>query len=133
MEADLSPSLLQRFGSIVGPAGIVTDVNELAPSLTEWRGLYTGRTPVLLAPATPDEAAEILAICHAERIGVVPQGGNTGLVGGAIPASTPERPEIVLSARRMTAIRDLDPANYTITVDAVCLAMFDDLAQVFVG
>ena len=121
MKGDLSPALLQRFASIVGPTGIVTDADALAPALTEWRGLYTGRTPVLLAPATPDEASEILAICHAERIGVVPQGGNTGLVGGAIPASTPEQPQIVMSARRLTAIRELDPANYTITIDAGCL------------
>jgi FAD/FMN-containing dehydrogenase len=121
MNADLSPALLQRFASIVGPAGIVTDAAALAPALTEWRGLYTGRTPALLAPARLTEVAEILAICHAERIGVVPQGGNTGLVGGAIPASTPEQPQIVLSARRMNAIRELDPENYTITVEAGCL------------
>jgi len=121
MKTDLSPALLQRFASIVGPAGIVTDPAALAPALTEWRGLYTGRTPALLAPATATEAAGILAICHAERIGVVPQGGNTGLVGGAIPASTPERPEIVLSTRRMTAIREVDRDNDTITVEAGCL------------
>ncbi len=121
MKVDLSPALLQRFATIVGPTGIETDAAALEPVLTEWRGLYMGRTPALLAPATPAEAAEILAICQSEHIGVVPQGGNTGLVGGAIPASTAERPEIVLSARRMTAIRELDPANYTITVEAGCL------------
>ena len=121
MTADLSPALLQRFASIVGPEGIVTDAVALAPSLTEWRGLYTGSAPVLVAPATTIQAAEILAICHAERIGVVPQGGNTGLVGGAIASSTPENPQIVLSAGRMTAIRELDEANYTITVEAGCL------------
>ena len=121
MEADLSPTLLQRFATIVGPAGIVTDTAALAPALTEWRGLYAGRTPALLAPATPAEAAEILSICQSERIGVVPQGGNTGLVGGAIPASTPERAEILLSARRLNAIRELDPDNYTITVEAGCI------------
>ncbi len=121
MEADLSPELLRRFTSIVGPAGIVTDTVALAPALTEWRGLYTGRTPALLAPATPSETSEILAICQSERIGVVPQGGNTGLVGGAIPASTREHPEIVLSARRMKTVREVDPENYTMTVEAGCL------------
>ena len=76
----------------------------------------------MLAPATVTEAAEILALCQAERIGVVPQGGNTGLVGGAIPASTAERPEILLSPRRMTAIRAAGTRiTYTITVEAGCI------------
>ncbi|MDP6675835.1 MAG: FAD-binding oxidoreductase [Gammaproteobacteria bacterium] len=121
MKADLSQTLIQRFASIVGPAGIVTDATALAPALTEWRGLYTGHTSMLLAPAATAEVAEILALCQSENIAVVPQGGNTGLVGGAIPASTPERPEILLSARRMAAIRALDPVNYTITVEAGCI------------
>jgi len=121
MKAELSPAQLERFAAIVGPQGLVTDADALAPALTEWRGLYTGRTPALLAPATVSEASEILAFCQAERIGVVPQGGNTGLVGGAIPASSAEHPEIVLSARRMTAIRELDADNYTITVEAGCI------------
>ncbi len=121
MKADLGPEILQRFAAIVGPAGMVTDINALAPALTEWRGLYVGRSPALLAPATLDEVSEILMLCHTERIGVVPQGGNTGLVGGAIPASTPARPEIILSARRMTTIREVDAANYTMTVEAGCI------------
>ncbi len=121
MTSDLSPILLQRFASIVGPQGLVTDAEALAPALAEWRGLYTGRSPALLAPRSSAEVAEILAICHAEHIGVVPQGGNTGLVGGAIPESTPTRPQIVLSSRRMTTIRQLDPVNYTVTVEAGCL------------
>ncbi len=121
MKGDLSPELLQRFTAIVGAAGMVTEVAALAPALSEWRGLYTGCAPALIAPATTAEVAAILAICHAEGIGVVPQGGNTGLVGGAVPASTPEQPEVLLSARRMTAVRELDADNYTITVDAGCL------------
>jgi len=121
MQTDLDPPILERFAEIVGPAGIVTDATALAPALTEWRGLYHGRSPALLAPATTAEAAALIAICHAERIGVIPQGGNTGLVGGAVPASRPGRPEILLSARRLTAIRELDPDNDTITVESGCV------------
>jgi FAD/FMN-containing dehydrogenase len=99
MKADIDPALIQRFASIVGPAGIVTDVAALEPALTEWRGLYAGCTPLLLAPAETAEVAAILALCQSAGIGVVPQGGNTGLVGGAIPASTPHRPEILVSAQ----------------------------------
>lgn len=121
MQSDLSSQTLQRFAAIVGSSGMVTDADALAPMLTEWRGLYSGRAAALLAPATAGAAAEILRLCYAERIGVVPQGGNTGLVGGAIAASTPAQPQIILSARRMTTIRELDAANYTMTVEAGCI------------
>jgi D-lactate dehydrogenase (cytochrome) len=125
MAADLPNSILEEFDSIVGPGGLVTDDNDLAPHLTEWRGLYSGRTPVMLMPADTAEVAAVLRICQARGIGVVPQGGNTGLVGGAIPHSTPQAAQILMSAARMNTIRTLDPVNYTITAEAGCL-----LAQV---
>ena len=121
MTSEFVDSLLTDFRAIVGSAGVVTDPVALEPCVTEWRGLYRGRTPVLVAPATTAEAAAILKLCHAHRIGVVPQGGNTGLVGGAIPASTPEHPQILLSARRLRKIRELDIDNYTITAEAGCI------------
>jgi FAD/FMN-containing dehydrogenase len=121
MADDLSSSVLDRFNAVVGSVGLVTDQEELDPCLAEWRGLFHGRAPVLVAPANKEEAAEILSICQHERIGVVPQGGNTGLAGGAIPHSTPEFPQILISARRMNRIRDLDAANYTVTAEAGCL------------
>ena len=121
MPADISASILAELTAVTGTHGITTDADALEPHVTEWRGLYRGRTPVMVAPATTAEAAGILRICHAQRIGVVPQGGNTGLVGGAIPASTAAAPQIVLSAHRLKAIRALDPDNYTITAEAGCL------------
>jgi len=121
MGDDLSHSVLDQFDAVVGNAGLVTGPDDLAPYLAEWRGLFHGRAPVLVAPATTLDAAEVLRICQRERIGVVPQGGNTGLVGGAIPHSTPERPQILISARRMNKIRQLDSVNYTVTAEAGCL------------
>ncbi|MDH3978774.1 MAG: FAD-binding oxidoreductase, partial [Gammaproteobacteria bacterium] len=121
MSKDLSSALLERFESIVGASGLVTDPDELMPALTEWRGLFSGQVSALLAPETALQVSEILTLCNAEGIGVVPQGGNTGLVGGAIPHSTPQRPEIILSARHMHAIREIDADNYTITAEAGCL------------
>jgi len=121
MAPDLPNSILEEFDSIVGPGGLVTDDNDLAPHLTEWRGLYSGRTPVMLMPADTAEVAAVLRICQARGIGVVPQGGNTGLVGGAIPHSTPQAAQILMSAARMNTIRSLDPVNYTITAEAGCL------------
>jgi len=121
MGDDLSKSVLDQFDAVVGSAGLVTHPDDLAPFLAEWRGLFHGRAPVLVSPANTIEVAEVLRICQRDRIGVVPQGGNTGLAGGAIPHSTPERPQILLSARRMKNIRRLDPTNYTITAEAGCL------------
>ncbi len=121
MVGDLPDSLLERFSVVVGQAGLVTEAGELAPHLADWRGLYHGKAPLMIAPASAAEAAEVIKICLAERIGVVPQGGNTGLVGGAIPHSTAAAPQILLSAGRMKAIRDVDAENYTLTAEAGCL------------
>ena len=121
----LPTKVLQQFEEITGRAGMVTDADLLAPHLTEWRGLYQGRAPLMLRPASVDEVAKIIGVCQAERIGVVPQGGNTGLVGGAIPRSMPESPQVLLSLSRLNRIRELDSHNYTITADAGCV-----LAQV---
>jgi FAD/FMN-containing dehydrogenase len=121
VDGDISSSLLDQFDAVVGSAGLVTRSDDLAPYLVEWRGLFHGRAPALVAPANTFEVAEVVKICQRERIGVVPQGGNTGLAGGAIAHSTPEHPQILLSARRMKHIRELDAANYTITAEAGCL------------
>jgi D-lactate dehydrogenase (cytochrome) len=113
----------------VGPEGYVEDPALLAPHLTEWRGLFRGSAPLLVAPASTAEAARVIAVCADARVGVVPQGGNTGLVGGAIAHSGPGRPEIILSARRLNRIRDLDPANYTVIAEAgVILATLQEAA-----
>jgi len=121
MAEELKNTVLEQFREIVGSFGLVTDAEEMGPSLIEWRGLYTGRTPVIVAPASTAQTAAILRICQAQNIGVVPQGGNTGLVGGAIPHSTVQQPEIIISARRLNAIRDIDADNYTITAEAGCV------------
>jgi FAD/FMN-containing dehydrogenase len=121
MAQDLPNSVLEQFASIVGPIGLVTDDADLAAHLTEWRGLSCGRTPVMLMPARTAEVAAVLRICQAKGIGVVPQGGNTGLVGGAIPHSSPLAPQILMSAARMNTVRALDPVNYTITAESGCL------------
>lgn len=114
-------NVIRELQDIVGPAGYLESPGDLAPFLTEWRGLYRGVADLVLLPASVEEASAILGLCYQRGIGVVPQGGNTGLVGGAVACSTPERPQVVVSARRMAAIRDLDPDNYTITAEAGCV------------
>jgi len=108
---------LADIKSVVGAAGWQDDLRALEPHVTEWRGLYTGSTPLLVAPATTAETAAVLSICAAHNIGVVPQGGNTGLAGGAIPGLG-GRPEILLSASRMKQIRAIDAGNFSVTVEA---------------
>lgn len=117
----VSSQLIAELKALAGPGGHIEDQAELASSLTEWRGLFRGTTPLMLMPDSTAAVAAILGFCHQHRIAVVPQGGNTGLVGGAIPHSTEDRPEILLSARRLNRIRVMDAANYSLTAEAGCV------------
>ncbi|WP_072397612.1 FAD-binding oxidoreductase [Hyphomicrobium sp. CS1GBMeth3] len=108
--------LIARFAAIVGADHAITDAAEQAPHLREWRDLYVGRTPLIVKPKTTEEVARLLALANAEGIGVVAQGGNTGLVGGQIPRESGH--EIVLSLTRMRRIRSVDAAGGTMTVEA---------------
>jgi len=119
--AALDPALDREFRDIVGTAGYVSDPAAMGAFLAEWRGLYRGSAAGVLMPATTGEAAAVVRACARHGVGIVPQGGNTGLVGGAVGRSTPAGPEVILSARRMALIRDLDPDNYTITAEAGCV------------
>jgi FAD/FMN-containing dehydrogenase len=121
MAARIETAATRELRDIVGPSGWLDQPEDLAPFLAEWRGLFRGAADLVLMPATTEEASGILRYCSARGIGVVPQGGNTGLVGGAVARSTPAEPQIILSARRMAAIRELDPDNYTITAEAGCV------------
>ncbi|HEY5048172.1 MAG TPA: FAD-binding oxidoreductase [Rhizomicrobium sp.] len=122
----IDPSVLARLKSVVGAKGFSEDANEIAPHLVEWRGKYQGRTPLLLKPATTARISSILRICNETRTPVVPQGGNTGLVGGQIPLDG----EILLSLERLNNIRDIDTAGMSATVEAgVVLARLQQAAD----
>ncbi|NQW09244.1 MAG: FAD-binding oxidoreductase [Alphaproteobacteria bacterium] len=108
-----------RIKAIVGPRGWTDDADAMAPHLSDWRGLYTGKARMLVKPARTEEVAEVVRICHAAGIPIVPQGGNTSLCGGSIPDASGDA--IVLSLGRMNRVRDLDAANHTITVEAGCI------------
>lgn len=117
----LTQGLRAEFQSIVGPGGYLVPPVDLAGYLTEWRGLYTGSAACVLLPSTTGQVAAILRLCAQHRIGVVPQGGNSGLVGGAIPHSTPKRPQVLVSARRLNRIRAIDAENFSLTAEAGCV------------
>jgi FAD/FMN-containing dehydrogenase len=111
-----SPALLQQFAVIVGPQNAVTGAAELEPYLVEPRGLYHGSTPVVLRPGNTAEVSAILKLAQANGIAVVPQGGNTGMVGGQIPDASGA--EIIVNLGRMNRIRKLDAESNTVTVEA---------------
>src|SRR5882757_7957236 len=110
----LSPELIARFRKIVGDKYAVTDAADIAPYLTEERDLFHGRSPLVLRPGSTAEVAAICKLAGEHRVALVPQGGNTGLVGG----QTPHNGEVVVSMRRMDRIRDIDAASNTMTCEA---------------
>lgn len=109
-----APELLTRFAAIVGDKYAVTDEATLAPHLIEGRGLYQGRTTMMLRPGSTEEVAAVLKLANETRTAVVPQGGNTGLVGGQIPFDG----EIILSLTRLDKIREVDASSNTMTCEA---------------
>jgi FAD/FMN-containing dehydrogenase len=110
----LSPATLAQFVAVVGEKNAITDPAQQAPYLVEFRGLWRGHTPVVLRPGSTAEVAEILKIANETTTAIVPQGGNTGLVGGQLP----HHGEVVLSLQRLDKIREVDPVSNTITCEA---------------
>ena len=114
MTQQVSNEVLERIRGVLGPAGVSDDANELAPHLSEWRERWSGSTALLLKPASTEQVSRVLSICSDTNTPVVPQGGNTGLVGGQIPT----RGELLLSLERMTKIRSISAADNLVAVDA---------------
>src|SRR6201992_2560011 len=112
--APLSPELIARFRAIVGDKYAVTDPADIAPYVTEERGLFHGHSPLVLRPGSTAEVSAICKLASEHRIALVPQGGNTGLVGG----QTPHNGEVVVSLRRLDKIREVDTASNTMTCEA---------------
>jgi FAD/FMN-containing dehydrogenase len=110
----LAPELIARFRAIVGDKYAVTDAADIVPYVTEERGLFHGRSPLVLRPGSTAEVSAICRLATVHRIALVPQGGNTGLVGG----QTPHNGEVVVSTRRLDKIRDIDAASNTMTCEA---------------
>ncbi len=107
---------LGEIAAIVGAAHVVVDAFAMQPYLVEERGLYRGAARAVVRPGSVGEVSRLLALCNARGVKIVPQGGNTGLVGGQVPSQAGD--EIVLSLRRLSAIREIDATASTLTVDA---------------
>ena len=109
----ISKDIKDALSAIVGPRGIVDNSDGLEPFLVEQRGMYRGECDLVVRPADTPETAKVVEVCHENVISIVPHGGNTGLVGGGIPDGG-----IIIDTTRMNAIRNIDPVNQTITVEA---------------
>lgn len=108
------PELLVKFKAIVSDRYAITDQADIAPYLTEERGLFQGRSPLVLRPASTAEVSAICKLATEYKIALVPQGGNTGLVGG----QTPHHGEVVVSLQRLNKIREVDTASNSTTCEA---------------
>jgi len=105
-----------KLRAIVGDKGLITDDAGKHPYLTDWRDNYLGTALAVVRPATTEEVAGVVKLCAAEKVAIVPQGGNTGLVGGGMPHE--DGREIVLSLGRMNRILEIDEIGYSMTVEA---------------
>ncbi|GAB4358991.1 MAG: FAD-binding oxidoreductase [Oricola sp.] len=108
--------LVARLRDIAGATYVLTEDADTAPYLKEWRGRWTGRTAAVVRPGSTGEVSAILKLASETGTPVVPQGGNTGLVGGQIPDASGRA--VILSTARLNRIREIDPAGNTITVEA---------------
>ncbi len=109
-------ALRDRLRAILGPRGLLTEPADLAPHLTDWRALYQGAAFALARPATTAEVAEVVRLCAETGTPVTVQGGNTSMVGGAVPDESGRH--LILSLGRMNRLRDLDLADMTMTAEA---------------
>ena len=115
MKVDVTEAL----SAIVGSSNVLTAPADTKPYFTDWRRQYTASAECVVRPGSTAEVARVVALCAREGAAIVPQGGNTGLVGGSVP--TGSRREIVLSLSRMNRIREIDALNDTITVEGGCV------------
>ncbi|MGE8365628.1 MULTISPECIES: FAD-binding oxidoreductase [Cupriavidus] len=128
MTASHPDSFLALCRAALGEQHVLTEDADKAPYLTDWRKRYTGEALAVLRPGSAEEVAAAVHACHAHKLAVVPQGGNTGLCGGATPAAGQQ--SVVISLQRLNRVRQVDPLNNTITVEAgVILQQLQDAAR----
>jgi FAD/FMN-containing dehydrogenase len=116
---------IRRLTEALGPKGVSTDAHEIEPHLQDWRGRWKGSTPVLVKPASTEEASQAMALCAEYGLPVTPQGGNSGMVNGSIPQD-----EVLVSLKRMNKVRAVDALNDSMTLEAgVVLTRAQEIAD----
>ena len=114
--AQLPADLMNQLKAALGPKGWSDDPDEIAPHVKDWRGRYQGETPILLKPGSTEEVAAAVRLCADAGVAITPQGGNTSLCGAATPQG-----EVLISLKRMNAVREIDADNDSMTVEAGCV------------
>ena len=115
----MTQRLLAELAAIVGPAAVLTDPEQTQAFYNDWRGVFRGNAMAVVRPQSTQEVARVVALAHATRTAIVPQGGNTGLAAGATPLGLDGA--IVLSLSRMHRIESVDPIGNTLTAQAGCV------------
>ena len=110
-------TLLSNLREILDDRGVITNPVEAEPYLEERRGRFHGESQIIIRPRDAAEVQAVVRACAAHKTPLVPQGGNTGLCGGAVANAD----QIILNLERLKQIRDIDPANNTMTVEAGCI------------
>src|SRR5580704_16745895 len=110
-----SSTVVEALRARLGPQGILTDPSDTAPYCEDWRRLYRGHTPAVLRPATTAEVADAMRLCAEYGVAIVPQGGNTSMVGGA--AVSEDGSQIILSLSRMNKVREIDRVDMTMAIE----------------
>jgi FAD/FMN-containing dehydrogenase len=113
--ADLA-KLLTEIHAVVGDRGLVTDTLATEAAAEDWRRLYKGKTSAIIRPANTEEVAAVVRLCAAAGVPIVTQGGNTSMVGGAVPNE--DGSELILSTARLNRVREIDPIDMTLTIEA---------------
>ena len=126
---ETSRSFAEQAAELLGPRGFTQDSDLVTPWLTDWRGRYTGKALGLASPADTREVAQLVALCAEHGVPIVPQGGNSGMSGGATPDQAGN--SIILSLRRMNAIRHIDAQAKQVTCEAgvVLQTLHDEAAR----
>lgn len=116
MTTDIAPATLNALKEQLGPSGWLDDPAECQRYTHDWPGRIRGSTPLVLRPADVASVQAVVRLCHEQGVALVPQGGHTGMVGGATPAA--DGSQVVISLERLRRIRQVDPANFTLIAEA---------------
>lgn len=120
-----TPAWVEQFAKIVGPSRVLTDPHDTQPYQQDWRGRYQGAALAVLMPGSTDEVAALVKACASLNVAIVPQGGNTGLTGGAVASGSGgaggDRPAVLLNLSRLNRIREVDARNNSLTAEAGCI------------
>ena len=115
-ESISSAAISTALEAIVGPNACLSSAHDIEPYIVDYRKLYRGKAVAVVLPSSTEQVSKVVAWCHEHEVAIVPQGGNTSLMGGSVPGS--DRQSIVLSLKRMNQVLAVDPLNDTLTVQA---------------